>query len=76
MILDAHEIEIDEILDLVRKKEIRETISRESILRNWEIARQEKSKGVDLIVYTKEIPGEKTLEAIDRIGPFEIRKMQ
>jgi predicted nucleotidyltransferase component of viral defense system len=76
MILDAFQLHMDEILDLVRRKEIRETISQESILQNWEIAKQEKGKGVDLIVYTKEIPEEKILEAIERIGPFEITKSQ
>jgi hypothetical protein len=76
MILDTRQIEMREILDLVHQKEIRQTISQESILRNWEIAKQEKGKGVDLIVYTKEIPEEKILEAIERIGHFEITKSQ
>jgi len=74
MILDAYEMNFGEILDLVRRKEIRETISKESILRNWEIAKQEKGKGVDLIFYTKDISNEKILEAIKSIGPFEISK--
>ncbi len=76
MILDAHQMDMGEILDLVRQKEIRQTISQVSILRNWEIAKQEKGKGADLIVYTKEIPEEKIQESIERIGPFEIRKTQ
>ena len=76
MILDAHELNLGEILDLVRRKEIRETISQQSILRNWEIAKQEIGRGVDLIVYTKEMPEEKILDAIKRFGPFEITKPQ
>ncbi len=76
MILDTHQMDMGEILDLVRQKEIRETISQESILRNWGIAKQEKGKGIDLIVYTKEISEEKILESIQRIGPFEVRKIQ
>jgi predicted nucleotidyltransferase component of viral defense system len=76
MILDSDQMDIGEILDLVRQKEIRETISQESMLRNWEIAKQEKGKGVDLIVYTKEISEEKILESIRRIGPCEIGKAQ
>ncbi len=74
VILDSHPIAIGEILDLVRQKEIRETISQESMLRNWEIAKEEKGEGVDLIVYAKEVPEEEILESIERIGPFEIRK--
>jgi predicted nucleotidyltransferase component of viral defense system len=73
MILDAQQMDMGEILNLVRQKEIRETISQESILRNWGIAKQEKGKGVDLIAYTKEISEEKILESILRIGPFEVR---
>jgi predicted nucleotidyltransferase component of viral defense system len=76
MILESYQMDTGEILDLVRRKEIRETISQESMLRNWEIAKQEKEKGVDLIVYAKEISEEKILESIKRIGPFEIRKAQ
>ena len=76
MILDTHQMDVGEILNLVRRKEIRETISQESMLRNWQIAKQEKGKGVDLIVYTKEISEERILESIKRIGPFEIRKSQ
>jgi predicted nucleotidyltransferase component of viral defense system len=76
MILETHQVDIGEILDLVRQKEIRETISQASILRNWEIAKQEKGKGVDLVVYTKEISEEGILESIRRIGPFEIGKTQ
>jgi len=76
MILEAHQMDMGEVLDLVRQKEIRETISQASILRNWEIAKQEKGKGVDLVVYTKEISEERILESIRRIGPFEIGKTQ
>jgi predicted nucleotidyltransferase component of viral defense system len=76
MILDAHEMDMGEILNLVGQKEIRETISQESMLQNWEIAKQEKGRGADLVVYTKEISEEKILEAIKRIGPFELRKSQ
>ena len=74
MILDSHQMDMGETLDLLRRKEIRETISQESMLRNWEIAKQEKVKGADLIVYSKEISEEKILETIERIGPFEISK--
>jgi predicted nucleotidyltransferase component of viral defense system len=74
MIFESHSIDVGEILDLVRQKEIRETISQESMLKNWEIAKLEKEKGVDLIVYTNDIPEEKILESIKKIGPFEITK--
>ncbi len=74
MILDTHQMDFGEILDLVRQKEIRTTISQESMLRNWEIAKQEKGKGVGLIVYAKEISEEKIQESVKSIGPLKIRK--
>jgi predicted nucleotidyltransferase component of viral defense system len=74
MILGTFEMDAREIIDLVRRKEIRETISQESILRNWKIAKQERGKGVDLIVYTKDLKDEAVLQTIKRIGHFEIQK--
>ena len=76
MIMDSHKMDIGEVLGLVRRKEIRETISQKSMLRNWEIAKQEKGEGVDIIVYTKDVSNENILKAIKSIGPFEIKKTQ
>ncbi len=75
MITDGDKMNFAEILDLVRRKEIRETISQESMLRRWEVAKQEKGKGADLIVYTKEISEKEILGAIKKIGPFETKKL-
>ena len=72
MILQKHPVNRAEILDLVRRKEIRKTISYASMLQNWEIAKQEKGQGVDLVVYTKEVSEDEILSAIKTIGPFEI----
>jgi len=72
MILDSYPMNLDEILDLVRRKEIRKPISQRSMLKNWEIARQEKGRGVDLIVYSKEISEKEIFELVNKIEPFEI----
>ena len=74
MILEFHHVSNNEILDLVRQKEIRETISQESMLRNLEIAKQEKDRGMDLIAYMKEISEEKILKSVLSFGSFEICK--
>jgi len=76
VILDSYPMNLDEILDLVRQKEIRKTISQSSVLKNWEIARQEKGRGVDLIVYSKEISEKEILNAINRVGFFEISRTE
>ena len=74
MIMDSYPMDIGKVVGLVCRKEIRETISQKSILRNWEIAKREKGKGVDFIVYTKDVSNENILKTIKSIGPFEIRK--
>jgi predicted nucleotidyltransferase component of viral defense system len=76
MILKNHPLDREEILDLVRRKEIRETISHASILQNWEIAKQEKGRGVDLVVYIRELSEDEILGAIKAFGPFEISRPQ
>jgi hypothetical protein len=57
-----------EVLDFMRHKEIRKPISPNSMLKNWEIARQEKGRGVDQIVYSKDVSEKEILNAINRIG--------
>ena len=55
MILKNYDINLDEIIDLVGQKEIREPISPVSILSNREIAREEKSKDLQRIYYKEVI---------------------
>ncbi|NLD81394.1 MAG: nucleotidyl transferase AbiEii/AbiGii toxin family protein [Smithella sp.] len=72
MILESYPMNLNEVLDLVRRKEIRKPISQDSMLKNWEIARQEKGRSVDQIVYSKDVSEKEILNAINRIGSFEI----
>jgi predicted nucleotidyltransferase component of viral defense system len=74
MILENYPMNLSEVIDLVRRKEVRKPISQNSMLKNWEIARQEKGRGVDQIVYSREITEKEVIESIDRIGAFEIGK--
>lgn len=76
MILESYPMNLSKVLDLVRQKEIRKPISQSSILKNWEIARQEKGRGADLIVYSKDVSEKKILNAISRIGSFEINRAE
>lgn len=75
-ILESYPMNLNEILDLVRRKEIRKPISQSSMLKNWEVARQERGRGVDQIVYSKDVPEKEILNAINRIGSFEIRRTE
>lgn len=48
-------INLSEVLDLVRKKEIRSPISKQNIFGNWELAKQEKQKDLLSIYYAEEL---------------------
>lgn len=54
-ILKNYKINLEEIIELIKQKEIRRTISQESILANWEIAKQDKSGELQKIYYSEEV---------------------
>lgn len=61
-------LDLEEIIDLIKQKEVRKPISQESILANWKIAKQEKSGEVQRIYYSEEAGDEeieKMIEGLD-----------
>ena len=67
-ILKNFKIDLKEIVELVKQKEVRKPISRESMLANWKIAKQEKSGEVQKIYYSEEAADsemEKMLQGLD-----------
>ena len=54
MIMRKLNIDADEVINLVRQKEIRKTISKKNILNNWQLAKQEKSGEAQRIYYYEE----------------------
>jgi predicted nucleotidyltransferase component of viral defense system len=76
-ILKNYKIDLKEIVELIKQKEVRKPISQESMLANWEIAKQEKIGESQKIYYSKEIADleiEQMLKRID-IGTIEIRNV-
>lgn len=57
LIMDKIKPSISEILDLVKRKEVRKVIAKENILANWETAQTEKQKEFGIIFYNKKIFG-------------------
>lgn len=55
MIVKKLTINLEEVIDLVREKEIRKPISHENILNNWNLAKQEKQQDITRIYYTEEL---------------------
>lgn len=54
-ILKNYKIDLKEIVELIKQKEVRKPISQESILANWEIARQEKIGEAQRVYYSEEV---------------------
>ena len=54
LISEKYHLNMAETIDLVKQKEIRKPISKESILRNWEIASGQKNDEIDLIYYKRQ----------------------
>lgn len=48
-------INLREIIELIKQKEVRKSISQESMLANWEIAKQDKSGESQKIYYSEEV---------------------
>lgn len=74
MILKKFEIVINEVLDLVKQKEVRKTISTKNILNNWEIAKQDKQADLQTIYYTEELSDEEIKSELDKFSFKDIKK--
>jgi predicted nucleotidyltransferase component of viral defense system len=74
MIFKKLEINMDEVLDLVRQKEVRKTISTENILNNWETAKQDKQAGLQTIYYTEELSEEEIKSELVKLKFKDIKK--
>lgn len=70
MILKNFDIKVSEVIDLVKIKEIRQTISPEHIQSNWKIAKQEKSYDNQRIYY-KEVIQDSDIEKMLKSFTFK-----
>ncbi|MBI2427176.1 MAG: nucleotidyl transferase AbiEii/AbiGii toxin family protein [Candidatus Kerfeldbacteria bacterium] len=58
MIMRTSTLDLDAIIGLVRKKEVRKTISPQTVMSNWELARREKASELAAIYYSEELADE------------------
>ena len=67
---------LEEIIGLIKQKEVRRPISKESIMAKWEIAKQEKSGEVQRIYYSEEVEDAEIEEMIKglHIGLIDVTK--
>jgi predicted nucleotidyltransferase component of viral defense system len=67
-ILKNFKIGLKEIIELIKKKEIRKPINQESRLANWEIAKQEKIGESQRIYYSEEVADAEIEEMLKKIN--------
>ena len=67
-----YRIDIDETIQLIQQKEMRQPISKASILRNWKIASAQRRDEIELIYYRDEVfNNEQGIEELLQELPFE-----
>lgn len=76
-ILKNFKIDLKEIFELVKQKEIRQPISQNSMRANWEIAKQEKTGESQKIYYSEEVADEEIKDMLEKIniGVIEARSV-
>ena len=76
-IFKNHEIDLREVAELIKQKEVRKEISQKSRLANWTIAKQEKSGESQDIYYSEEVADEEIEEMLKKIdiGTVEIKNV-
>lgn len=67
-IIKNFKLDFNEIISLIKQKEIRKTISKDSILANWKVARQDKIGESQRIYYSEEVKDAEIEEMIERLA--------
>ncbi len=73
LILEKYPFDMDEILSLVRRKEIRKPITKESIFANWKLVQKDKEQEARIIYYSRPVPNEKIETMLEKL-PFTVIK--
>lgn len=71
LIIENFNLDLKKIVELAKKKEIRKPISKNTILENWRIVREEREKEESAVYYFKPID-DKKVEEILKALPFDI----
>jgi predicted nucleotidyltransferase component of viral defense system len=57
LVLDTHNIDLKEVVKLVKKKEVRQPITKANIEKNWQIVLSQKEKEMSQIYYSRQVQG-------------------
>jgi len=67
MIVLKLKLDLKEVVELVKKKEVRKNISPDNILNNWKLAEKDKANELSAIYFTEEITGEQVAEQLSKL---------
>jgi hypothetical protein len=68
-------INLQEVIDLVKRKEIRKTISVENIKGNWQLAKNDKLNEFQSIYFSEELGDEEIESYLSKLDFSEINKL-
>ncbi|MDO8619498.1 MAG: nucleotidyl transferase AbiEii/AbiGii toxin family protein [Candidatus Daviesbacteria bacterium] len=71
-ILKNFDINLEEIVELVKKKEIRKPISKQKIMENWQVVRLDKQAEYSSVYYKEDVPDEEIEKAIQKLAFDEL----
>ena len=69
LILEKHQLNLEEITGYIRRKEIRQPINKKNIIKNWEITKEQKENEKKIIFYSWSVEDQQIQEMIHNI-PF------
>jgi len=72
MILNKLDIDLNEVIDLVKQKEIREPISQAKILSNWRLAKNDKKNELQTIYCSQDLPNAQVDKLLKNLNFAEI----
>lgn len=55
LVLDTHDIDLNEVVELVKKKEVRQPITKANIEKNWQIVLTQKESEMSQIYYSRQV---------------------
>ena len=71
-ILKHFNLDLDGIVELVKRKEIRKPISKEQILKNWQEVKQDKQSEYSRVYYKEDVPDEEIGKTLQKLSFDEI----
>jgi predicted nucleotidyltransferase component of viral defense system len=73
MIFFKIKLDLEEVVDLVKKKEVRSVINIKNILDNWNLAKIDKKSELSAIYFTEELSDEQIMNLLNRLNFLEIK---